>query len=52
MRDRPLQSISQKTTIQRCEKISLPDEFTQEQVVGDLLHFPDKNAFGFFIECD
>ena len=34
------------------EKFLFPDNYSQEQVVEDLLQIPDDNEYGFFIECD
>ena len=34
------------------QKLLLPDNYSQEQVVEDLLQIPDDNEYGFFIDCD
>ena len=34
------------------KKLQLPENYSQEQLVEDLLQIPDDNEDGFFIECD
>ena len=34
------------------EKLLFPDNYSQEQVVNDLLQIPNDNEYGFFIEYD
>ena len=34
------------------EKLQLPENYSQDQLVEDLLQIPDDNEYGFFIECD
>ena len=34
------------------ERITFPEDYTQEQIIEDLLQIPDDNESGFFIECD
>ena len=34
------------------EKLQLPENYSQDQLVEDLLQIPDDNEFGYFIECD
>ena len=36
----------------RFERITFPEDYTQEQIIEDLLQIPDDNESGFFIECD
>ena len=34
------------------EKLQLPENYLQDQLVEDLLEIPDDNEYGYFIECD
>ena len=34
------------------EKLQLPENYSQDQLVEDLLIIPDNNDYGYFIECD
>ena len=34
------------------KKLQLPENYSQDQLVEDLLQIPDDNEYGFFIECD
>ena len=34
------------------EKLQLPENYSQDQLVEDLLEIPDDNEYGYFIECD
>ena len=34
------------------ERITFPEDYTQEQIIEDLLQIPDDNESGFFIECE
>ena len=34
------------------KKLQLPENFSQDQLVEDLLQIPDDNEYGYFIECD
>ena len=34
------------------EKLQLPENYSQDQLVEELLEIPDDNEYGFFIECD
>ena len=34
------------------KKLQLPENYSQDQLVKDLLQIPDDNEYGYFIECD
>ena len=34
------------------EKLQLPENYSQDQLVEDLIQIPDDNEYGYFIECD
>ena len=34
------------------KKLQLPENYSQDQLVGDLLQIPDDNEYGYFIDCD
>ena len=36
----------------RFPKIDFPEDYTQDQIIEDLLQIPDDNENGFFIECE
>ena len=45
-------AMSQYLSTGNFEKLLFPDNYSQEQVVEDLLEIPGDNEYGFFIECD
>ena len=45
-------AMSQYLPTSEFEKLQLPEEYILEQIVEDLRVIPDKNEFGYFIECD
>ena len=45
-------AMSQNLSTGNFEKLLFPDNYSQEQVVEDLLEIPDDNEYGFLIECD
>ena len=34
------------------KKLQLPENYSQDQLVENLLQIPDDNEYGYFIECD
>ena len=36
----------------RIKKLQLLENYSQDQLVEDLLQIPDYNEYGYFIECD
>ena len=45
-------AMSQYLPTGNSDKLLFPDNYSQEQVVEDLLEIPDDNEYGFFTECD
>ena len=45
-------AMSQYLSTGNFEKLLFPDNYSQQQVVEDLLEIPDDNEYGFFKECD
>ena len=45
-------AMSQYLPTGELEKLQLPENYSQDQLVEDLLQIPDDNEYGFFIECD
>ena len=45
-------AMSQYLTTGEFKKLQLPENYSQDQLVEDLLQIPDDNEYGYFIECD
>ena len=45
-------AMSQYLSTGEFKKLQLPENYSQDQLVEDLLQIPDDNEYGFFIECD
>ena len=45
-------AMSQYLPTRELKKLQLPENYSQDQLVEDLLQIPDDNEYGYFIECD
>ena len=45
-------AMSQPLPTGEFERITFPEDYTQDQIIEDLLQIPDDNESGFFIECE